>query len=134
LNITFNPNPVGNPVQSTACNGGPGTAKTWFYQIVIQNTNSVPFTISSWTFDVSGSVPTQNLTSQFGAAFGATTIDGNSTRQTGAGALCVFINSPPGGAATMNHSFLGTGGNGPFGASVQLLASVPEVLFARPRR
>lgn len=126
--FTFTPNPV-----SPATTGCPDrtTPYWWIYTIKIQNTNAVPFTLSSWRYGPGGlGAGTTLPNAVFQTVFGTTSIGASATVQ---GSFCTWSTSPNGGQ--VQFTLVGTNGNGPHTSGfVTLSATEPPALFALTRR
>jgi hypothetical protein len=124
LVISFRQNPV-SPVAGTTCTPSTSGRKVWNYTLSIQNPSSVPFTISSWTSNLSSGIaqPTSYTAANFGqffpAAQGGTTIGANSS--IASTTLCAdTANFSIGG--TLTHTFTGANSNGPYTTPVLTLS------------
>jgi hypothetical protein len=131
LVFTFTPNPVSPVPPTTTCSEGVTPFKTWNFQMTIQNTSAIPFSLASWTFGPNGIVTTSKPNSEFMSTFGTTTIPANGQVS---GATCVFHSTAPSGQ--VQYTLVGTNGNGPHTSGfVTLLAAAPEFPFVvAPRR
>jgi hypothetical protein len=115
LVFTFTPSPVTNIGLSSLCTGGTPFV-TWFFNLTIQNASSVPFVVTSWSYNTlaSGtttpSVQNEDPTA-FNSIFHASSIPGNGSVQ--GSNLCTYMAVSP-GSGSVTLTFTGASSNGPF--------------------
>jgi hypothetical protein len=115
LVFTFTPNPVSSLGLSSGCSGGTPFV-TWFFNLTIQNVSSVPFVISSWSYNTlplgASTATVQNEDpNAFNQIFHAVSIPGNGSVQ--GTNLCTYMAVSP-GSGSVTLTFTGASTNGPF--------------------